>query len=78
MHKKTLNPPFPVGEGGGGLSFPSGGWGQKIKLKAKLAGDNESKPPAGYSGGRVEPATKSRPPAKKFPQFPLTNAKNVV
>lgn len=52
--------------------------GAEIKLKAKSAGDNESTPPAGYSGGRVEPATKSRPPAKKIPQFPLTNAKNVV
>ena len=49
--------------------------GVKIKLKAKSAGDNESTPPAGYSGGRVEPATKSRPPREKISAIPLDKRK---
>ena len=42
LHKKTKNPPFPPGRG-------SGGWGQKSKLKARLASEAENSfksPPA--------------------------------
>ena len=44
--KITLVPPFPAGEGG------RGDRGQKIKLKAGLAGKQESKPPAECRAGR--------------------------
>ena len=40
MHKKTKIPPSPPGRG-------AGGWGQKSKLKAGLAGDQQGKPPSG-------------------------------
>ena len=51
LHKKTLVSPFPPGKSAlrarvGGLSFPFGEGGQKSKLKAGLAGDQQGKPPA--------------------------------
>ena len=44
--RKTKISPFPGGEGG------AGGWGQKIKLKAGVAGGKEGKPPAGTATAR--------------------------
>ena len=41
LHKKTKNPPFPMGRG-------LGGWGQKSKSKTGLAGDKEGTSPAGH------------------------------
>ena len=46
MHKITLKPPFPTGEGG------RGDRGQKSKPKAGKAGGKEGKPPAGDMDGR--------------------------
>ena len=46
LHKKTKNPPFPPGRG-------VGGWGQKSKPKAGLAGDKEGTSPAGQRQGKV-------------------------
>ena len=46
MHEITLVTPFPTGEGAGDR-------GQGSKLKAGLASDKKSKPPGGYSGGKV-------------------------
>ena len=46
LHKKTKNSPFPPGRG-------AGGWGQKSKQKAGLAGDKEGTPPAGQRQGKV-------------------------
>ena len=40
LHKKTKISPFPPGRGSGGL-------GQQSKLKARLAGSKQGKPPAG-------------------------------
>ena len=46
LHKKTKNPPFPMGRG-------LGGWGQKSKSKTGLAGDKEGTPLAGQRQGKV-------------------------
>ena len=51
LHKKTKNLPLP--RRGRGL----GGWGQKIKLKAGLAGDQKGKPPQQIPERQRQPAT---------------------
>ena len=54
--RKLKISPFPPGRG-------AGGWGQKIKLKAGIAGDQKGKPPCGFRNGNV-----SRRPAGQAPQ----------
>ena len=60
MHEITLVSPFPPGRAL--CERGSGGWGQQSKLKAGVAGDKEGKPPAGYSGGKVNRHRKEQAP----------------
>ena len=64
LHKKTKIPPSRREErsasAGGGLSFPFGEGGQKSKLKAGAAGNNEGKPPRQIPGWLGEPTTPQR------------------
>ena len=46
MHEITLVTLFPIGEG-------AGGWGAGKQAKGRAGGRQKSKPPAGYSGGKV-------------------------
>ena len=54
--RKLKVSPFPLGRG-------SGGWGQKSKLKAGVAGGKEGKPPAGYRQRRSSRRGWGKPPA---------------
>ena len=49
--------------GGGGISFPFGEGGQKIKLKAGAAGNKEGKPPIAFStAAGIASAAQVQPP----------------
>ena len=54
LHKKTKNLPLPAGKGAGG------GWGQESKLKARLAGSKQGKPPP-PPGAWFAPISQCRP-----------------
>ena len=45
----------------------AGGWGQKIKLKAGIAGDKEGKPPCGFRNGKVSRRQRRQAPPPPLP-----------
>ena len=67
LHKKTFVLPLPAGKSAlraraGGISFPFGEGGQKIKLKAKSAGDRNRHAPAGHRNAAQTPPRKGHSP----------------